>query len=124
MDIGANVELEYSTRKRKIYVRGRGTKTVKSRRGQWVEEDMTMDHADTTNDFTKKKVDLDYTTWDEYFEKIVVCGCFVCRGKKQFKRAIVQRHYIYDELPMGNMPPIIVSNPIGIVVRNFPILYK
>jgi hypothetical protein len=121
MEIGENVELEHSTSKRKRYVRGRGPKTIKSRRGQWVEEDMTMDPADTTNDCTEQEVGLEYSTWDEYFEKIVVCGCFVCRGKKQFKRAIVQRHYIDDELPVGSMPPTIDSNPIGIVVRNFPI---
>ena len=82
---------------------------------------MTMDLADTTNDCTKKEVGLEYSTWDEYFEKIVVCGCSVCRGKKQFKRAIVQKHYIDDELLVGSMPPIVDSNPIGIVVRNFPI---
>jgi hypothetical protein len=115
MEIGANVELEHSTSK------SRGPKTIKSRRGQWVEEDMTMDPANTTNDCTKQEVGLDYSTWDEYLEKIVVCGCSICRGKKQFKRVIVQRHYIDDEFTMGIMPPTIDSNPIGIVVRNFPI---
>jgi len=50
MDIGANVEHEHSTSNRKRYVRGCGPKTIKSRRGKWVEEDMTMDPADTTND--------------------------------------------------------------------------
>jgi len=64
---------------------------------------------------------LDYSTWDEYFEKIVFYGCHVCRGKKQFKQAIVQRHYIYDEILVGSMPPTIDSSPIGIVVSNFPI---
>ena len=43
----------------------------------------------------------------------------MCRGKKQFKQAIVQRNYIDDELPVGSMPPIVNSNPIGSVVRNF-----
>jgi len=85
MEIGENVELENSTRKRKRYVRGRGPKTIKSRRGQWVEEDMTMDPTHTTNDCTEQEVGLECSTWDEYFEKIVVCGCSVCRGKKQFK---------------------------------------
>ena len=73
-----------------------------------------MDPPDTTNYYTKEEVSQEYSTWDEYFEKIVVCGCFKCRGKKQFKRVIVQRHYIDDELPMGSMPPTIDSNPIGI----------
>ena len=124
MEIGSNPRLERSTRKRrKTYVRGRGPKTIKSRRGQWVEEDMTMDPPDTTNDCTEEEVSQEYSTWDEYFEKIVVCGCSKCRGKKQFKRAIVQRHYIDDELPVGIMPPTIDSNPIGIVVRIFPISY-
>jgi hypothetical protein len=86
MEIGANVELEHSTSKRKIYVRGRGTKNVKSRRRLWTEEDMTMDPVDTKNDCIEKEVGLDYSTCrDEYFEKIVVCVFFVCRGKKQFK---------------------------------------
>jgi hypothetical protein len=85
MEIGSNVELEHSTRKIKRYVRGHGSKTIKSHRGQWVEEDMTMDHVDTTNDCIEQEVGIDYSTWDEYFEKIVVCGWFVCRGKKQFK---------------------------------------
>jgi hypothetical protein len=85
MDIGENVEPGHSTSKRKRYVHGRGPKTVKSCRGQWVEEDMTMDLTDTTNDCIEQEVGWDYSTWDEYFEKIVVCGCFVCRGKKRFK---------------------------------------
>jgi hypothetical protein len=83
MDIGANVEHEHSTSNRKRYVRGCGPKTVKSRRGKWVEEDMTMDPADTTNDCIEQEVGQDYNTWDEYFEKIDICGCFVCREKKQ-----------------------------------------
>ena len=82
---------------------------------------MTMDPLDTTNDYIEQEVGLDYSGWGEYFEKIVVCGCSICRGKKQFKRVIVQRHYIDDELLVGSMPPIIYSNTIGIVVRNFPI---
>jgi len=121
METGENVELEHSTSKRKRCECGCGPKSIKSHRGQWVEEDMTMDLANTTSDCTKQEVGLEYSTWDEYFEKIVVCGCFVCRGKKQFKRVIVQRHYIDDELSVGSMPPTINSNPIGIVVRNFPI---
>jgi len=47
-----------------------------------VEEDMTMDPIDTTNECIEQEVGQDYITWDEYFEKIVVCGCFVCCGKK------------------------------------------
>jgi hypothetical protein len=43
MEIGENVELEHSTRKIKRYVHGHGPKTIKPHRGQWVEEDMTMD---------------------------------------------------------------------------------
>ena len=82
---------------------------------------MTVDPVDTTNECTKQEVGQDYSTWDEYFEKIVVCGCSVCHGKKQFKWGIVQRHYINDELLVGSMPPTINSNPIGVVVRNFPI---
>ena len=53
MDIGENVELEHSTSKIKIYVCGCGPKTIKSNRGQWVEEDMTMDPVDTKNDCTE-----------------------------------------------------------------------
>ena len=113
MEIGANSQLESSTRKRiKAYVRGRGPKTIKSCREQWVEEDMTMDPPDTTNGCTEEEVSQEYSTWDKYFEKIVVCGCSKCRGKKQFKRVIAQRHYIDDELPVGSMPPTIDSNPI------------
>lgn len=56
MEIGANVEPKCSTSKRKRYAHGRGPKIVKSRRGKWVEEDMTMDPADTTNDCTKQEV--------------------------------------------------------------------
>ena len=47
-----------------------------------MEEDMTMDPPDTTNDCTKEEVSQEYSTWDEYFEKIVVCGCSKCHGKK------------------------------------------
>ena len=76
MEIGSNPRLELSTRKRrKTYVRGRGPKTIKSHRGQWVEEDMPMDPPDTTNDCIEEEVSQEYGTWDEYFEKIVVCGC-------------------------------------------------
>lgn len=90
---------------------------VKSHRGQWVEEDMTMDSIDTIEaQHTEQEVGNDYSTWDEYFEKIVVCGCYECRGKKEFKRGIVQRHYINDDLQVGTMPPTIDSDPIGIVV--------
>ena len=124
MEIGANARLERSTRKRiKTYVYECETKTLKWHRRQWVEEDMTTDPPDTRNDWTKEEVSQEYSTWDEYFEKIVVCGCSKCHGMKQFKRVIVQRHYIDDELPMGIMPPTIDSNTIGIVVRIFPISY-
>ena len=33
------------------------------------------------------------------------------------------KHYIDDHLPVDSMPPTIDSNPIGIVVRIFPISY-
>ena len=82
-----------------------------------------MDPLDTTNDCIEEEVSQEYSTCDEYFEKIVVSGFSKCCGKKQFKRAIVQGHYIDDEFPVGIMPPIIDSNPIGIVVRIFPISY-
>ena len=66
MEIGANSQLEHSTRKRtKTYVRGRGAKTIKSRRWQRVEEDMTMDPPDTINDCTEEEVSKKYSTWDE-----------------------------------------------------------
>ena len=124
MEIGENAYPESSTRKRiKTYVRGSGPKIAKSCRQQWVEEDMTMDPLDTTNDCTKEEVSQDYSTWDEYFEKSVVYGCFKCCGKKQLKVEIVQRHYIDDEILMGSMPSIIDSNPTGIVVMNFPLSY-
>ena len=67
---------------KKRYVHGHGPKTIKSHRQQWVEEDMRMDPLDTTNDYTKEEVSQEYSTSDEYFEKIVVCGCSKCRGKK------------------------------------------
>ena len=89
--------------------------------GDWVEEDMAMDPTDTTNECTEKEVGQDYSTWDEYFKNIVVCGCSICHGKKQFKRAIVQRHYINYDLPVGGMPLTVNLNPIGIAVRNFQI---
>ena len=83
-----------------------------------------MDPPNTTNNCTEEEVVEDYSTWDEYFEKIVVCRCSMCRGKKQFKWAIVQIHYIDDELPLGSMPSTIDSNTIGIVLRNYPIWNK
>jgi len=49
---------------RKIYVRGRGLKTVKSQRTWWVEEDMTMDTSDTINNCTEEEFDQYYSTWD------------------------------------------------------------
>ena len=102
----SNSRLQCSTRKRiKTYVRGCKPKTIKSHRRHWVEEDITMDPPNTTNDCTEEEVSQEYSTWDEYFEKIVVCGCSKCHGKKQFKCTIVQRHYIDDELPVGSMPP-------------------
>ena len=70
------------------------------------------------------KWEYDNGSWDEYFEKIVVCGCSVCHEKKQFKWGIVQIHYINDELPMGNMPHTIDWNSLGIVLRNFTLWYK
>ena len=84
---------------------------------------MTMDPPYTTNHCTKEEVSQEYSTWDEFFKKIVVYGCSKCCGKKQFKRAIVQSYYIDDDIPVDSMPPTIDSNPIGIVVRTFPISY-
>jgi len=49
---------------RKICVRGRGLKTVKSQRTWWVEEDMTMDTSDTINNCTEEEFDQYYSTWD------------------------------------------------------------
>jgi hypothetical protein len=46
---------------------------------------MTMNPLYTTNDCTEEEVGQDCTTWDEYFEKIVICGCSICCGNKQFK---------------------------------------
>jgi hypothetical protein len=61
MDIGASAQPKRSTSKRKkTYVRGCGPKTIKSQRTQWVEEDMTMDPPDTTNNYTEKEVGQDY----------------------------------------------------------------
>ena len=82
-----------------------------------------MDPPDTLNDCNEEDVSQEYSTWDEYFEKIVVFGCSKCHGKKQFKQDILQRHYIDDEIAVGSMPPTIDSNPIGIVLSNFPISY-
>ena len=70
---------------KKKNVRGRGPKTMKSHRGQWLEDDMTIDPTNTTNDRTEQQIGQELSTWDEYFEKIVVFECYVCRGKKQFK---------------------------------------
>ena len=82
-----------------------------------MEEDMTTDSTYTIEaQHTEQKVGNYYSTWDEYFEKNVICGCYECRGKKEFKRNIVQRHYINDDLQVGTMPPTIDSAPIGIVV--------
>ena len=65
MEIGSNPRLERSTRKRrKTYVHGHGPKTIKSRRAQWVEEDMTMDPPNTTNNCTEEEVGQDYSTRD------------------------------------------------------------
>ena len=72
MEIGSNPRLERSTRKRrKTCVRGCGPKTIKSCRGQWVEEDMTMDSLDTTSDYTEEEVSQEYSTWDEYLRKLL-----------------------------------------------------
>ena len=82
-----------------------------------MEEDMTMDSIDALEaQHTEQEVGNDYSAWDEYFEKIVVCGCYECRGKKEFKCGIVHRHYINDDLQVGTMPPTIDSDPIGIMV--------
>lgn len=65
MDIGTRAYPKRSIRKRKkIYVCGHGLRTVKSRRTQWVEEDMTMDILDITNTCTEEEVGQDYSTWD------------------------------------------------------------
>ena len=80
-----SLSIQLAKEKEKTYVSGRGPKTIKSQRTQWVKEDMTMDPAQTTNDCTEKEVGLEYSTWYEYFEKIGVCGCYVCCGKKQLK---------------------------------------
>lgn len=80
MEIGANVDPKPSTGKIKRYVHGSGPKTVKSHSRQWVEEDMTMDIEDTTNDCTEQEVGQDYSTWDEYFEKIIVYGYSIFCG--------------------------------------------
>lgn len=71
MEIGENAGSKPSTSKRKKYVCGCGPKTVKSQRGQWMEEDMRMDPPDTTNDCIEQEVSQDYSTWDEYFEKLL-----------------------------------------------------
>ena len=46
-------------KKKKTYVREHGPKTDRSRREEWVEEDMTMDPPDTINDCTKEEVGQD-----------------------------------------------------------------
>ena len=61
MDIGASAQRKRSTSKiKKTYVRGHGPKTIKSQIKQLVEEDMTMDPPDTTNNCTEKEVGQDY----------------------------------------------------------------
>ena len=75
---------------------------------------MIVDPIDTRNECIQQEVDQYYTTWDEYFEKMFVCGCSICRGKKQFKQGIIQRNYINDNLPVGIIPSTIDLNPIGI----------
>ena len=61
MDIGASEQPKHSTSKIKnTYVYWRGPKTIKSKRTQWVEEDMTMNPPDTKNSFTEKEVCQDY----------------------------------------------------------------
>ena len=45
---------------------------VKSRRGQWVEEDMTMDSIDALEaQHTEQEVGNHYSTWDEYLRKLL-----------------------------------------------------
>ena len=48
MEIGGDEDPWHLTNKRKRHVHGHGPKPAKSRRGQWVEEDMAMDPLDTT----------------------------------------------------------------------------
>ena len=36
-----------------------------------------------------QEVGEDYSRLDEYFQKNVVYGCFMCHGKRQFKQAVV-----------------------------------
>ena len=87
-----------------------------------MEEYMTMDSTNTIEaQHTKHEVNNDDSIWDEYFNKIIVCGYYECRGKKEFKRGIVQRHYINDDLQVCTMNPTIDSDLIGIVVS--PSLY-
>ena len=86
MELGPKAVFESYSRRGK-YIPRRGPKTVLSRRGKWVEEDMTMDTVDTTNECIEQEVGHDYSTWDQYSEKTVtvICGCPLCRGNKQFK---------------------------------------
>ena len=61
MNIGESAQPKHSTSEiRKTYVHGRGPKTVKLQRTKWVEEDMTMDPPDTTNNCTENEVGQDY----------------------------------------------------------------
>jgi len=65
MGIGTSAQPKHSTSKRKKkYARGHGPKIVKSRRTQWVEEDMTMDPPNTTNNFIEEEVGQYYSTLD------------------------------------------------------------
>jgi len=63
MEIGTSAQPRCSTSKRKkTYVCGSGPKTVKSRRIQWVEEDMTMDPPYTTNNCTEEEIGKYFST--------------------------------------------------------------
>ena len=55
-----SLSIQLAKEKEKTYVSGRGPKTIKSQRTQWVEEDMTMDPPNTTNNYTEKEVGQDY----------------------------------------------------------------
>ena len=63
--IKANEELMHYVRPIQRSILRHGPPTVKSRRKQWVEEDMTMESADpTANEHNEQEVSHDNTTWN------------------------------------------------------------
>lgn len=74
-----NTKLNPFTVKQPKYVHKGGPHTVKAHRmRKWVEEDMTIESANTIEiGGNEQEVSHDDNTWNEYFDTIVIlCGCY------------------------------------------------